>query len=182
VVAVPGDVLVLADRQVPGLSSPRRFAFSHALLRRISRGSLLSVEVGRATRPLSVGFREAPANAEVVRYDASIPVSIDSPADRGVVERELAVQGWCQLLGGSPVKPVEFRLDGVPARVLSLERFPRPDVASVIPAIGDASKAGYRARVDTQRLSPGTHVLVVTFRASDGRQRISHSVRFSWVP
>ena len=182
VVAVPGDVLVLADRHVPGLSSPRRFALSHALLRRISRGSLLSVEVGLVTAPLSVGFREAPPNTEAVRYDAGIPVSIDSPADRGIVARELAVQGWCQLRGGSPVEPVEFRVDGVSARVLSLERFPRPDVATVIPEIGDASKAGYRARLDAQRLEPGAHVLVVTFRAFDGRHRISPPVRFTWVP
>jgi hypothetical protein len=182
VVAVPGDVLVLADRHVPGLSSPRRFAFSHALLRRISRGSLLSVEVGLVTSPLSVGFHKAPPNTEAVRYDANIPVSIDSPADGGVARRELVVQGWCQLRGGSPVEPVEFRLDGVPARVISLERFPRPEVAIVIPEIGDASKAGYRARLDSESLAPGAYVLVVTFRAFDGRERISHSVRFTWLP
>jgi hypothetical protein len=182
VFAVPGDVLVLADRHVPGLSSPRRFAFSHALLRRISRGSLLSVEVGLVTAPLSVGFREAPANAPTVRYDANIPVSIDSPANGAVVRRELVVQGWCQLRGGSPVEPVEFRLDGVVARVVSLERFPRPEVAVAIPEIGDASKAGYRARLDPGSLAPGTHVLVVAFRAFDGRERIFPPVRFTWVP
>lgn len=182
VAAVPGDVLVVADRHVFGLSSLRRFAFSNALLGRISRGLLLTVEVGRVTRPLSVGLRAASPDAEAVRYDAGIPVSVDSPADRDVVARELAVRGWCQLLGGFPVEPVEFRLDGVPVQILSLERFPRPDVADVIPAIGDVSKAGFRARLDAQELPPGAHVLVVTFRASDGRQRIHHPVRFTWVP
>ncbi len=182
VVAGPGDVLVLADRHVPGLSAPTRFAFSNALLRRISRGQLLTVEVGRVTRPLSVGFRVAPPDAEVVRYDAEIPVSVDSPADRDVVARELTVRGWCQLLGGSPVEPVEFHVDGVLARILSLERFPRPDVASVIPEIGDASRAGYAAQLDASALSPGPHALRVTFRAVDGRRRISHPVRFVWSP
>lgn len=182
VVAAPGDVLVLADRHVPGLSSLRRFAFSNAFLRRISRGLLLTVEVGLVTRPLSVGFRAAPPDAEVVRYDADIPVSVDSPADRDVVARELTVRGWCQLLGGSPVEPVEFRLDGVPVRTLSLERFPRPDVASVIPAIGETSRAGYAAHLDASALSPGPHVLRVTFRAADGRRRISQPVRFVWSP
>jgi hypothetical protein len=134
------------------------------------------------TRPLSVGFRAAPPDAEVVRYDADIPVSVDSPADRDVVARELTVRGWCQLLGGSPVEPVEFRLDGAPVRMLSLERFARPDVASVIPAIGDVSKAGYATRLDASALSPGPHVLRVTFRAADGRRRISQPVRFVWSP
>jgi hypothetical protein len=182
VVAARGDVLLVADRHVAGLSSLRRFAFSSDGLRRLTRGTLLAVEVGLVTRELSAGLHPAARNAELIRYDADIPVSIDSPADRDVVAREMAVQGWCQLLGGFSVEPVEFRLDGAPVRILTLERFPRPDVSSVIPAIGDVSKAGYRARLDSSGLSPGPHVLRVAFRAADGRRRISQPVHFVWSP
>jgi hypothetical protein len=78
------------------------------------------------------------------------------------------------------VDPVEFRVDGVLARVLRLERFPRPDVAFVIPEIGDASRAGYSVRLDASALAPGPHDLKVTFRATDGRRRVAQSVPFVW--
>jgi hypothetical protein len=182
VVAAAGDVLLVADRHVAGLSSLRRFAFSNGALLRLTRGTLLNVEVGLVTRELSVGLRPAPRNAEVIRYDVDIPVSIDSPSDGAALAGDLAIEGWCQLRGGASVEPVEFRLDGVPVRVPSLTRFPRPDVASVIPAIGDVSQAGYKARLDPSALSPGPHVLGVTFRAADGRRRISQPVRFVWSP
>jgi hypothetical protein len=116
---------------------------------------------------------------EVVRYDADIPVSIDRPAEGEVVGRELVVAGWCQLRGGAAVAPVEFRIDGTPVQPGRLDRTPRPDVASVIPEIGDASRAGYEARLDVSGLSPGAHVVRVTFRAADGRRRISHAVPFT---
>ena len=131
---------------------------------------------------LSIGTRPASSDDEVVRYDASIPVAMDAPADGAALSGTLDVRGWCQLRGGGAVEPVEFRVDGVLARVLALERTPRPAVAAAMPEIGDASRAGYAARLDTSGLAPGAHDLKVTFRAADGRRRIAQPVRFTWTP
>ncbi len=179
VVSDAGDVVLIADRLVPGLMEEKRFAFVAPLLSRVSQGVLLSVQVGIARTALSVGTRPSPPGAEVVRYDDEIPVSIDRPAGGQVVGRELVVAGWCQLRGGGTVVPVEFRIDGTPVQPVRLDRTPRPDVAAVIPEIGDASRAGYEGHLDVSGLPPGTHVVRVTFRAPDGRRRISHPVPFT---
>ena len=109
-------------------------------------------------------------------------MAVDAPADGAALNGTLDVRGWCQLRGGGAVEPVEFRVDGALARVLTLERTPRPDVAAAIPEIGDASRAGYAARLDASGLAAGAHDLKVTFRAFDGRSRISAPVTFVWSP
>jgi hypothetical protein len=179
VVSEAGDVVLLAGRLVPGLTEEKRFSFGAPLLARVSQGELLSVQMGIARAALSVGTRPSAPDAEVIRYGADIPVSIDRPAEGDVVGRELVVAGWCQLRGGAAVAPVEFRIDGTLVQPGRLDRTARPDVASVIPGIGDASRAGYEAHLDVSGLSPGAHVVRVTFRASDGRRRISHPVPFT---
>jgi len=179
VVSEAGDVVLLADRLVPGLAEEKRFSFSAPRLARVSQGVLLSVQMGIARAALPVGSRPSAPDAEVIRYDADIPISIDRPGDGEAVGRELVVAGWCQLRGGGAVAPVEFRIDGTLVQPGRLDRTPRPDVASAIPGIGDASRAGYEARLDVSGLSPGAHVVRVTFRAFDGRRRISHGVPFT---
>ena len=180
--AAEGDVVMTADRRVGGLASERAFGRPDPLLARISLGFLLETRIGVAPKRLSVGARPGGDDDEVVRYDASIPVAVDAPTDGAALKGTLDVLGWCQLRGGGAVEPVEFRMDGVLARVLALERTPRPDVAAAIPEIGDASRAGYAARIDASGLAAGAHDLKVTFRAADGRRRIAPPVRFEWTP
>ena len=182
VAAAAGDVVLTADRRVEGLASERAFGRPDPLLARISLGFLLETRIGVAPAKLSVGTRPGGGETEVVRYDASIPVAVDAPTDGAVLSGTLDVRGWCQLRGGGAVEPAEFRIDGVLARVLALERTPRPDVAAAIPEIGEASHAGYAARLDASGLAAGAHDLKVTFRAADGRRRIAPPVRFDWSP
>ena len=182
VAAAEGDVVLTADRRVDGLASERVFGRPDPLLARISLGFLLETRIGIAKARLSVGTRPGGGETEIVRYDASIPVAVDAPADGAALSGTLDVRGWCQLRGGGAVEPAEFRVDGVLARVLALERTPRPDVAAAIPEIGDASRAGYAARLDTSGLAAGAHDLKVTFRTADGRRRIAQPVRFTWTP
>ncbi len=182
VVAAGGDVVMTVDRRVEGLTSERVFGRPDPVLARISFGFLLETRIGVAPSLLSVGKRPAGAAVEVVRYDASIPVAVDMPAYGTSLKGTLEVRGWCQLRGGGAVEPVEFRVDGILAGVRSIERTPRPDVAAAIPEIGDASRAGFVARLDARALAPGKHDLKVTFRASDGRSRISQSISFVWSP
>jgi hypothetical protein len=179
--AAKGDVVLTADRRVEGLANERAFGRPDPLLARISLGFLLETRIGIAPKRLSVGTRPA-AGDEVVRYDASIPVAVDAPGEGAALSGTLDIRGWCQLRGGGAVEPVEFRVDGVLARVLALDRAPRPDVAAAIPEIGDASRAGYAARLDASGLAAGSHDLKVTFRAADGRRRIAQPVRFTWTP
>jgi hypothetical protein len=181
VAAAQGDVVLTADRRVEGLASERVFGRPDPLLARISLGFLLETRIGVAPGRLSVGTRPGGGEDDVIRYDASIPVAVDAPADGAALGGTLDVRGWCQLRGGGAVEPVEFRVDGVLARVVTLERTPRPDVAAAIPEIGDASRAGYAARLDASGLSPGAHDLKVAFRAADGRRRIAQPVRFTWT-
>lgn len=182
VVADAGDVVLVADRTLPGLLEERRFAYGTPLLARLSHGVLMSVQMGVAMASLSVGTRDAAPGTETVRYDNDIPVSIDRPGDGEIVRGRLRVSGWCQMRGGGAVEPFEFRIDGQLVRPVRVDRTPRPDVASAIPLIGDALRAGYEAELDVSGLSPGVRVLRVTFRASDGRTRVSQPVRFVWSP
>ena len=180
VAAAAGDVVMTVDRRIEGLVSEKAFGRPDPVLARISLGFLLETRIGIAPTLLSVGKRPADGIIEVVRYDASIPVAVDAPADGASLKGSLDVTGWCQLRGGGAVEPVEFRIDGVLSTVRSLERTPRPDVAAAIPDVGDAARAGYAARLDASDLAPGPHDLKVTFRAFDGRRRISPPVRFVW--
>ena len=103
------------------------------------------------------------------RADDSIPAGLDEPAEGARVTLPFTARGWCQERGGGRVDPVEFRLDGLRIVEAAVTRTPRPDVAAVFPAIGDAREAGWEA-VLAPRVRPGRHVLTVTFQAGDRRR------------
>lgn len=105
----------------------------------------------------------------VYRVDDSIPVGFDEPVEGARVALPLRARGWSQEKGGGRVDPVEFRFDGLLVADATVTRFPRPDVAEVIPTIGDAREAGWEA-VLAPRVGPGRHVLTVTFQAGDRRR------------
>ena len=103
------------------------------------------------------------------RLDDGIPASIDEPAEGARVTPPFRARGWCQERGGGRVDPVEFRLDGFLLEETRVTRTPRPDVAVAIPGIGDASAAGWEALL-SPNVTPGRHVLTVTFQAGDRRR------------
>ena len=103
------------------------------------------------------------------RIDTAIPASIDEPAEGARVTPPFRARGWCQERGGGRVDPVEFRLDGLLLEGTRVKRTPRPDVATVIPEIGDPSAAGWEALL-SPNVAPGRHVLTVMFRAGDRRR------------
>jgi len=72
-------------------------------------------------------------------------------------------------LGSGLNDPVEFRLDGLLLEKTRVTRRPRPDVAAVIPAIGDPSAAGWEALL-SPKVTPGRHLLTVVFQAGDRRR------------
>jgi 4-amino-4-deoxy-L-arabinose transferase-like glycosyltransferase len=105
----------------------------------------------------------------VYRVDDTIPAGLDEPAEGARVMPPFRVRGWSQERGGGRVDPVEFRLDGLLLVGLAVTRTPRPDVAAVLPAIGDASAAGWEV-VLSPKVAPGRHALTVSFQAGDRRR------------
>ncbi len=180
--AAPGDVVVTADRSLPDLPAGAVFYFEDRTLKRISAGRMLRVTISRATAVTSIGIHAAGGSQTRVLYDAWIPVGIDTPRDRAVIRGPLVVRGWCQERGGGIVEPVDFRVDGVSVAPLHLERYARPDVSETIPEIGDASHAGFMAELPSTGLARGEHLLVVTVRTRDGRERVADGIHFFWDP
>lgn len=139
---------------------------------RVVRGTLSLDQVRLVVeRP---GPEDASAHV-VAAEDRSIPASVDEPVEGAAVTGPLVVKGWSQRIGGGHVGPVEFRVDGrrvVPERI---ERAPRPDVTAALPAVGDASAAGWRAFFGEGALPPGPHALTVVF--SDGERWRAYPVR-----
>jgi hypothetical protein len=133
---------------------------------------LLFTISSRRGRALLDGFRivaRGSAEAPAHRRDDGIPASIDEPAEGARVTPPFHARGWCQERGGGRVDAVEFRIDGFLLEETRVTRTPRPDVAAVLPEIGDASASGWEA-VLSPNVTPGRHVLTVTFQAGDRRR------------
>lgn len=149
-----------------------------------------SVPEARDVRPVSVGVghpgpllarvaaRGLAADRAAAKEVPDLLASVDNPEPGLLVRGELFVRGWCQEIGGGSVTPVEFLVDGVPLPARAVSRVPRPDVATVLPQVGDASRAGYEAWLDVSGLGPGAHVLSVVFETPDGRWRRYPDRRF----
>ncbi len=104
------------------------------------------------------------------KLDEGIPVAVDAPVDGATVAAgPLLVRGWCQDWGGLACSEIRFFVDGMEVPPASFKRFPRPDVAAVLPRLGDTSTAGYEALLPAQ--AAGRRTLVVFFRLPDGRMR-----------
>jgi len=65
-------------------------------------------------------------------------------------------------------------------RIAVPERFPRPDVARVVPELGDTSRTGFRTILETRDSSPADHPLAVEFRDPRGGVRRLGPIRFRW--
>ncbi|MCE7959350.1 MAG: hypothetical protein DYH06_15645, partial [Acidobacteria bacterium ACB2] len=168
------------------------FRWGHAFVG-VAGAPLGSIPEARDVRPVAVGVGlGGPLLASVEARFASerspalevpdLPVSVDNPSEDLLVRGELFVRGWCQEMGGGPVAPVELLVDGFPLPARRLSRVPRPDVATALPEVGDASRAGYEAWVDVSGLAPGPHVLAVVFETPDGRWRRYPDRRFRIGP
>jgi hypothetical protein len=110
------------------------------------------------------------------REDASLPGSIDSPAEDAVVTGPLKVSGWARIPGED--LRVTVMIDGEERSPVT--RFPRPDVQGVLPSLGDCGSAGYEATFAFELDDDGMHEIAVVFRSADGRQRHYPPRRFIW--
>jgi hypothetical protein len=112
------------------------------------------------------------------REDASLPGSIDAPADNAVVTGPLAVRGWARMRGKD--LHVTVTIDGNQRNPVKGARVPRPGVQAAVPSLGDCRTAGYEATYAFEADDEGAHEIEVLFRAADGRQRHYPPRRFTW--
>jgi 4-amino-4-deoxy-L-arabinose transferase-like glycosyltransferase len=129
----------------------------------------ISARRGRAVLDTFRIVASGSGQASPQRFDDGIPASIDEPAEGARVTPPFRASGWCQERGGGRVDAVEFRIDGFLLEDVRVTRTPRPEVSIAIPAIGDASAAGWQA-VLSPNVPPGRHALTVTFQAGERRR------------
>jgi hypothetical protein len=112
--------------------------------------------------------------------DETIPFSVDAPAPDALVRGTLTVHGWAQ---PRPGDPGEVWITISPAQRERLaDRFARFDVARLIPAIGDGSRAGFGARFEPTSPHLGRYTLLVEVRGADGMVRRWAPISFLWAP
>jgi len=112
------------------------------------------------------------------RNDDAIPGWLDASPGGRTVRGPLAVSGWARSAAGD----VDVRLVFDDGRTVAPERYPRPDVSAAIPALGDASRAGFRAEVPAPSGPLRPRALVVEMRSPSGRVRRLGPIRFTWGP
>ena len=110
------------------------------------------------------------------KNDESIPGWLDASPGGRVVAGPLAISGWAK----SALGEVDVRVVLDDGRVVAPDRFPRPDVARVVPELGDTSRAGFRTVLEPRDSSPADHAVAVEFRDPRGAVRRLGPIRFRW--
>jgi hypothetical protein len=103
--------------------------------------------------------------------EEEVPGWIDEPAEGRTVASRFVVGGWCQERGGAPCVAVRLWVDGREVDSTRIQRFPRPDVAAVVPGMGDCSRAGWRAAFGPGEIAPGRHCVAAALIGAGGRNR-----------
>lgn len=110
------------------------------------------------------------------KNDDSIPGWLDGSPGGKLVRGTLEISGWTKSASGEV--DVRVLLNG--DRVVLPERFPRPDVAALLPHLGDTSRAGFRTVFPAPPGRQSEHTLVVELRDLAGRVRRLGPIRFRW--
>ena len=110
------------------------------------------------------------------RNDDTIPGWIDGSPGGTLVKGPLSVSGWAKSRTGE----VDVRIVLDDGRVVVPDRFPRPDVARVLPELGDASRTGFRALVEPRDPVAAERRLAIELKDASGRVRRIGPIRFRW--
>lgn len=154
-----------------------------AALRRRPDASVVVIEsaLGPARSTTAAALLSGTPDMPAAKRDEGLVVAIDTPVNGAEVTDPFRVEGWCQEPWERPYAEVWFFLDGLPATVERFERFPRPDVAQVLPHMGPCERAGYRALLRRPRWAGGgTSKLFVVFVTDDDRWRKVGPIEVRW--
>jgi hypothetical protein len=111
------------------------------------------------------------------KNDESIPGWLDASPGGKIVTGPLEISGWAK----SRLGDVDVRIVLDDGRVVAPERVPRPDVARVVPELGDTSRAGFQAILEPRDASPADHSVAVELRDPRGAVRRLGPIRFQWA-
>lgn len=111
------------------MKAPRSFVFNLWLCVLLAIGSLAACK--------------APAN------DIIIKTHLDSPTSPISSNIPVTLEGW--VLSTAPIQHIEVSVDGQPKYVASLD-IPRPDVLTTFPEYKSAQAAGFKIRLDSEKL------------------------------
>ncbi|MEP6769623.1 MAG: hypothetical protein ABJC61_13200 [Acidobacteriota bacterium] len=112
------------------------------------------------------------------KNDDAIPGWIDESPGSRTIRGTLSVSGWAKSAAGEVEVAIAF--DGGP--VVTPLRYPRSDVASVLPELGDTATAGFRADVPAASGALRDRAMTVELKEPGGRVRRIGPIRFRWGP
>jgi hypothetical protein len=124
--------------------------------------------------------RILPAGSTSRKENPELMGSLDEPAPGGRVSGDLSVRGWARIPGEDLA--VRILIDGTPRRASHLVRVGRPDVAAVLPQLGDCASAGYEAVFSFMARDEGRHEIDVIFEHGEAQERHYPSRQFNWLP
>ncbi len=110
------------------------------------------------------------------KNDDTIPGWIDASPGSRTIRGTLSVSGWAKSAAGEVEVAIAF--DGGP--VVSPQRYPRPDVALVLPELGETATTGFRADVPAAPGPVRERAMTVELKEPGGRVRRLGPIRFRW--
>lgn len=148
------------------------------LLRRYGWNVALGSDMGFESSPVLKG--PSPHWWKPENDDASMPRSLDTPAQGAVIRGRLTVLGWAK---PAPTDAGEVRVSVDPGNIqVKPDRFSRPDVISIFPDLGDGSQAGFAARLEPRSSRLERYTVLVEIRDRRGRVAKLGPVEFFWGP
>ncbi|MCA1581333.1 MAG: hypothetical protein LC796_08040 [Acidobacteria bacterium] len=112
------------------------------------------------------------------KNDDTIPGWIDQSPGSRTIRGAVSVSGWAKASAGEVEVAIAF--DGGP--VVRPQRYPRPDVAAVLPELGDTATTGFRAEVSAPVGPVRDRAMTVELKEPGGRVRRLGPIRFRWGP
>jgi hypothetical protein len=94
---------------------------------------------------------------------------VDAPTPSATVSGTVLMRGWAADESG--IKSVCVSVDGGPRSCAADMGISRTDVAASLPTIPGSDRSGWEMRLDTSKLSPGEHKLVVQATSNAGATR-----------
>lgn len=137
----------------------------------------IETEVSGSPSPWDAA-RTAALASPLGREDPDLIGSVDEPAEEQVVAGTLFVRGWARREGED--LDVTVLLDGEVRTPASFQRWTRPDVCVMFPALAPCATAGYAFAFPFQPGDEGPREIRAVFRAADGRVRHYPPRRFVW--
>ena len=143
-----------------------------------SKGRRIDLVVFEVVLPPPLGGAPVEGVRTPWAIDKLLSGYMDGPVQGQQVEGNLVIGGWAHELGEDLL--VKVFVGGEEVFPSSFRRVPRPDVAAVLPQMGDCSSAGFEAIVPRPPGTPSEVEVSVDLRSRSGRLRHCPGVKIRW--